>query len=152
MADGYQSETAILSLKGVTAFWENKNGTTADTATSRPATLKDITLDVKRGELLVIVGPVGSSKSSLILAILRELVPAEGAVTGTTKFAYCAQEPWIMSSCVRDNILFGLPFDAKKYQEVIDVCALRSDLALLQNGDMTVIGDRGINLSGQCCC
>ena len=61
---------------------------------------------------------------------------------------YVAQTPWIFHGTVRDNILFGLPFDQDMYNKVIDVCALRPDLQMLSAGDLTEIGDRGINLSG----
>ncbi len=62
--------------------------------------------------------------------------------------SYCAQAPWIFFASLRENILFSSDYDDEWYNKVIDSCCLRRDLSLLPNGDMTVIGERGINLSG----
>ncbi|RCN49284.1 ABC transporter, ATP-binding protein [Ancylostoma caninum] len=64
------------------------------------------------------------------------------------KVAYVPQLPWIQNMTVRDNILFGKPFDKSRYNEVLNACALKPDLKILTNGDMTEIGEKGINLSG----
>lgn len=63
--------------------------------------------------------------------------------------AYCSQVPWIMAATLRDNITFGLPYDAERFAKVIDACALQQDLSELPGADLTEIGERGINLSGQ---
>ena len=62
--------------------------------------------------------------------------------------SYSAQTAWIQHASLRDNILFGSPFDPKRYDDVIDCCCLRPDLELLEFGDGTSIGERGIKLSG----
>ena len=113
-------------------------------------TLRSITLDVKRGELLAVCGLVGSGKSSLIAAALGMMEHRGGQIArrkGTT-VALAGQVPWIMNASVKDNILFGKPFRKDAYENVLDVCCLRDDLMQLKDADETEIGERGINLSG----
>lgn len=62
--------------------------------------------------------------------------------------SYCAQTPWLQHQSIKENILFGTPFDAARYADVLDACALRPDLKILEDGDETEIGARGISLSG----
>ncbi|TMW69140.1 hypothetical protein Poli38472_001296 [Pythium oligandrum] len=111
--------------------------------------LKNVDFQVRKGEFAVVHGPVGAGKSSLLAAILGELPSATGKVfVRTEKVAYYSQQSWIQHLTIRDNILFGLPFDAKKYERVIDACGLVKDLAQFPAGDMTEIGQKGVNLSG----
>ena len=113
------------------------------------AVMTDVNIKVPHGSLCAVVGPVGSGKSTLCASILNEAVLGEGSnVTLNGNVAYVAQTAWILNKTVRDNILFGLPFDEEKYNRVIDACSLRHDLKILEDGDMTEIGERGINLSG----
>lgn len=108
-----------------------------------------LTFGVKRGELCAIVGSVGSGKSSLLLGAIGEMHKVSGDVTwGAKRIAYCAQSAWIQNATLRDNILFGQPWDEARYWECIERAELPADLALLQNGDMTEIGERGVTLSG----
>ncbi|CAH2063058.1 unnamed protein product [Thlaspi arvense] len=110
--------------------------------------IEDINFEVKKGELAAIVGTVGAGKSSLLASILGEMHKISGnvRVCGTT--AYVAQTSWIQNGTVQDNILFGLPMDSSKYNEVLKVCCLDKDLHMMEFGDQTEIGERGINLSG----
>jgi ABC-type multidrug transport system fused ATPase/permease subunit len=110
--------------------------------------LSDVSLSVEPGALFAVVGPVGSGKSSLCNAVLNEMVLAEGAVSVRGSLAYAAQSPWILNGSLRDNIVFGRPFDEKRYWRVVRACQLEHDLSLLDDGDLTAIGERGINLSG----
>jgi len=111
--------------------------------------LKDVNIHVSTGTLCAIVGPVGSGKSTLCSAILNEAVLGEGSrVALHGSVAYVAQTAWILNKTVRDNILFGLPYDKERYEQVIDACSLRHDIGILEDGDQTEIGERGINLSG----
>ncbi|KAG9348188.1 hypothetical protein JZ751_001923 [Albula glossodonta] len=100
-------------------------------------TLHCIDLTVPQGKLVGICGSVGSGKTSLISAILGQMTLLEGTVAVSGDFAYVAQQAWILNASLRDNILFG-----KEYEEE------RPDLAILPNGDLTEIGERGANLSG----
>lgn len=112
-----------------------------------PKHLENINFVANAGELVMVVGHVGSGKSSLLAAILGEIGSRAGTVTVDGSLAYASQEAWIKNATVRDNILFGAPFDAERYEAVLDACSLRDDLAILRAGDMTEIGERGINLS-----
>ena len=115
--------------------------------------LEDVSLRVRVGEFVGICGTVGSGKSSLLLAMLGELwgmkraqLPPRVHVCG--RVAYVAQEAWIQNATLRANVLFGLPYDERRYRRVLEAVALTADLRQLPAGDMTEIGEGGINLSG----
>ncbi|OUM63265.1 hypothetical protein PIROE2DRAFT_43511 [Piromyces sp. E2] len=110
--------------------------------------LKDVYLHIKKNSLTAIVGTVGSGKSSLINAIIGEMKREAGKITIGGSFSYCSQQAWIQNATVRENILFGREYDKEFYDQVIECCALTHDLEHFSNGDMTEIGERGINLSG----
>ncbi|XP_055919617.1 multidrug resistance-associated protein 1-like isoform X7 [Eupeodes corollae] len=112
------------------------------------AILKNINMEVKKNSLVAIVGTVGSGKSSIISAFLGEMDKLNGRVNTVGSVAYVPQQAWIQNATLRDNILFGKEYDRKRYQKVIDACALRSDIQMLSAGDKTEIGEKGINLSG----
>lgn len=110
--------------------------------------LKNINLRINKGELTAIVGTVGSGKSSLLASILGEMHRISGKVQVCGTTAYVAQTSWIQNGTIEENILFGLPMNRQKYNEVIRVCCLEKDLEMMEYGDQTEIGERGINLSG----
>ena len=110
--------------------------------------LKNINFQAKKGELACIVGKVGSGKSCLIQGILGDLFRVKGFVSVHGKVAYVSQVPWIMNGTVRDNILFGHKFDPDFYEKTIKACALTIDLGILVDGDQTLVGEKGISLSG----
>ncbi|WVQ72026.1 hypothetical protein IAR50_001570 [Cryptococcus sp. DSM 104548] len=110
--------------------------------------LDDITLDIPKGSLTAIVGPIGSGKSSLLQGLMGEMRRTAGSVTFSGSTALCAQTPWIQNATVRDNILFGQPFDEERYWNTIRDASLEADFELLDDGDSTQIGEKGINLSG----
>ncbi|CAM6096367.1 unnamed protein product [Calypogeia fissa] len=111
-------------------------------------TLKNIDIQVRSGSLAAIVGTVGSGKSALLSCLLGEMEKVSGNVALSGTVAYVAQSAWIQNGTVKDNILFGKAFDESSYKETLRVCALASDLAQMQDGDQTEIGEKGINLSG----
>ncbi|KAF0769463.1 multidrug resistance-associated protein 4-like isoform X1, partial [Aphis craccivora] len=111
-------------------------------------TLENINLTVKSGHLVAVIGPIGAGKSSLIHAILRELPIFKGKISVHGVLSYASQEPWIFSGTIQQNILFGSPMDKERFKEVIDVCALKNDLEHFPLGDETIVGERGITLSG----
>ncbi|XP_046852739.1 ATP-binding cassette subfamily C member 4-like isoform X2 [Xenia sp. Carnegie-2017] len=108
----------------------------------------NITFTTTVGELLMIIGPVGCGKSSLLLAMLREIPLVNGDVQMAGRVAYVSQQPWVFSGSIKENITFGKDFDQEKYDEVVKVCALKKDIDSFVKGDETLVGDRGINLSG----
>ena len=131
--------------------------------------LRDLNLAFPKGELSVVSGKTGSGKSLLLASILGEAdilagrVMVPRAVAHEERFdaqatpanwiitdaiAFVAQIPWLENASLKDNILFGLPYDEKRYNKVLDACALRKDLEILPDGDLTEVGANGINLSG----
>ncbi|XP_014513599.1 ABC transporter C family member 10 [Vigna radiata var. radiata] len=111
-------------------------------------TLRNINLEVRPGQKVAICGEVGSGKSTLLASILREVSMTQGELEVYGKFAYVSQTAWIQSGTVRENILFGADMDAEKYQVTLHRSSLLKDLELFPNGDLTEIGERGVNLSG----
>ncbi|XP_041799450.1 multidrug resistance-associated protein 5 [Chelmon rostratus] len=130
---------------------ESPQSTISSTQSIRPPlhkTLHRIDLRVKKGSLVGICGGVGSGKSSLLSALLGQMTLLEGNVAASGGFAYVSQQAWILNDSLKENILFGNEYDQDKYNAVLEACCLLQDLAELQYGDMTEIGERGANLSG----
>ncbi|XP_012230272.1 ATP-binding cassette subfamily C member 4-like [Linepithema humile] len=150
-----------IKLQRVSANWINGQ---------LPPTLCNISMTVKPGELCALVGAVGSGKSSMLQLLLKELNPGAGCVLFThessqndvqskasssylsdnpnLRISYASQEPWLFGGTVRDNILFGQAYDKTRYTQVANVCALTKDFRQFPQGDMTIVGDRGVSLSG----
>ncbi|KAJ4165019.1 hypothetical protein LMH87_006668 [Akanthomyces muscarius] len=131
--------------------------------------LRDLNLSFPQGELSVISGKTGTGKSLLLSSLIGEVDLLAGKVLmppvpplderNDTKahkgnwilpgtVAYVSQSPWLENATLRDNITFGLPYDEERYNTVVEVCALRKDLDILEDGDQTELGANGINLSG----
>nr|XP_027202814.1 canalicular multispecific organic anion transporter 2-like [Dermatophagoides pteronyssinus] len=112
-------------------------------------TIHDINLTIRKHQLIGIVGGVGSGKSSLLSACLGEMEKLnDGRVEIDGRIAYVPQEAWILNATIRDNILLNKKYDEKKYKKVLDTCALQLDMAMFAAGDLTEVGEKGINLSG----
>ncbi|KUF82936.1 Multidrug resistance-associated protein 1 [Phytophthora nicotianae] len=138
VAEKYVAKDAIVAVKHGEFAWD-KDGFSM---------LRDVNFEVKTGEFVVIQGPVGCGKSSLCSALLGEMEKRKGTVFVGGSVAYYSQQPWIQNMTLKDNILFGHQFDRTKYEKVLDACALTRDLESLSAGDLTEIGERGVNLSG----
>lgn len=110
--------------------------------------LKDVNLDIEPGRLVAVVGAVGSGKSSLMSALLGEMHSTKGFINIRGSLAFVPQQAWIQNATLKDNILFGSPHEEERFKKVIQACALAPDLELLPGGDLTEIGEKGINLSG----
>ncbi|XP_014467782.1 PREDICTED: probable multidrug resistance-associated protein lethal(2)03659 isoform X2 [Dinoponera quadriceps] len=136
---GDQNKEYIISIENATTKWlvEEKENT-----------LQNITIKVRPGELIAVVGQVGAGKSSLMNVILKELPLQSGTIKVNSGVAYASQEPWLFAGSVRQNILFGRKMDQIRYDRVIKVCQLKRDFSLLPYGDKTIVGERGISLSG----
>lgn len=115
---------------------------------SENMTLTNINLHIPRGALVTVVGKVGSGKSSLLASLLGEMPKLSGEVEVRGTTAYVAQTAWIQNGTIQDNILFGSPMNRTKYEDILQRCALEPDLAQMEFGDQTEIGERGINMSG----
>ena len=110
--------------------------------------LDSVSLRVRAGECAMVIGATGSGKSSLLGAVIGDMEPLAGRIRTAGRIAYVAQSAWIQNGSLRDNVLFGAPWDAAWYNEVLRCCALLPDLQALPAGDATEIGEKGINLSG----
>ncbi|EFJ44543.1 ABC transporter, partial [Volvox carteri f. nagariensis] len=117
--------------------------------------LGQVDLRVRPGELVCVVGRVGSGKSSLLSAALGEMELVEeldqerGDVVGLGgRVAYVAQQAWIVNATVVENVTMGKPFDEEKWARCVEASALGPDLELLPAGRDTEIGEKGVNLSG----
>eukprot|EP00794_Sanderia_malayensis_P019839 gene19839-21781_t len=116
-----------------------------------PFCLQDINLGIRKGELVGVIGKVGSGKSSLIAAVTAEMERKSGQVSVAENldgFGFTSQDAWIQHATIRDNILSGRPFYQDIYDDVIECCALKEDLALFSAGDLTEVGENGVTLSG----
>lgn len=112
-------------------------------------TLRDITLHMEAGSLTAVVGYVGASKSSFLQLILKELpIESGGSVNILGSVSYASQEPFLFSGSIRQNILFGQPYDSERYRTVTRICALEQDFRQFSHKDNTIIGERGTTLSG----
>ncbi|OAQ99803.1 hypothetical protein LLEC1_00714 [Akanthomyces lecanii] len=110
--------------------------------------LRDIDIKFSEGGLNVLTGDSGSGKSTMLLALLGETLKESGSVTRQEDVAYAPQTAWLQAGTIRENILFYNAYDEERYRNVVDACCLDVDLAAMQHGDQTVIGDGGFALSG----
>lgn len=134
-----KEDTPGVFMKNASAKWIPE---------STEYTLSKVTLRATPGKLIAVIGPVGAGKSSLLHAILKELPLTQGSIEVVGKVSYASQEPWLFAGSVRQNILFGLPMDKHHYKTVIRNCSLERDFTLLPYADKTIVGERGISLSG----
>eukprot|EP00871_Galdieria_phlegrea_P001718 jgi/Galph1/2547/GphlegSOOS_G1226.1 len=136
--------TVVAGMRGGGYYWNRKD-------MKREPILKDIHMQVKRGQLVAIVGPVGSGKTSILNALLGEMVydhrgDSIGFIKG--RISYSPQVSWVINQTFRENVLFGEKYDEQRYYQTLECCALFPDLEILPAGDRTEIGEKGINLSG----
>ena len=110
--------------------------------------LDNINLKLYSGQLTTIIGSIGSGKTTFLLSFLKEIPSTEGNLLFNGRVAYVEQEPTIFSGTVRSNILFGLEYDESLYKKVVRACALLEDFKQLEGGDLAIVGERGITLSG----
>ncbi|CDF90036.1 ZYBA0S05-07448g1_1 [Zygosaccharomyces bailii CLIB 213] len=162
--DEAHSSLPTVEINNATFLWKSEksikgNGEHDEEANVETslAALKNIDhFEAKKGALTCVVGRVGSGKSTLLRAVLgqlpcisgsQELVAPEVIVRAKT-VAYCPQSPWVMNASIKDNILFGHRYDENYYNLTIKACQLIPDLKILADGDETLVGEKGISLSG----
>ncbi|XP_069110716.1 ATP-binding cassette sub-family C member 3-like [Argopecten irradians] len=132
------SEGDAVVIRDGEFLWDEDIGTT----------LSDINIHVPVGGLVAVVGQVGAGKSSLVSAILGEMKKVKGKVNVKGTVSYIPQQAWIQNATLKENILFGENLHQQRYDEIVEACALVSDIDMLPGGDQTEIGEKGINLSG----
>lgn len=128
-----------VKMEKVSAKWEKS---------SSDETIANMSFHIENGSKIAIIGRVGAGKSSVMQVILGELPIENGDIVVNGKISYAAQESWLFSGSIRQNILFGEPLDEDRYNAVIEACSLTRDIELWPNGDNTIVGERGMNLSG----
>ncbi|WCJ36773.1 ABC transporter C family member 10 [Euphorbia peplus] len=128
-----------VSIKSADFSWEENS--------SKP-TLRNVSLVIRPGEKIAVCGEVGSGKSTLLAAILGEIPNTQGTIHVSGRIAYVSQTAWIQTGTIQENILFGSAMDRQRYHDTLERCSLVKDLELLPFGDLTEIGERGVNLSG----
>ncbi|KAF8838120.1 P-loop containing nucleoside triphosphate hydrolase protein [Paxillus ammoniavirescens] len=110
--------------------------------------LSNVNISIRTGSLTAIVGNVGSGKSSLLSAIIGEMMRVSGEIQCNGSIAYCAQQPWVQTTTIQDNILFGRPLDLQQLQKAIHTTCFDSDLETFPHGMATQMSEKGNNLSG----
>ena len=110
--------------------------------------LHEISFNVPARSLAVVTGPVGSGKSTLLSALAGELPISSGEIVYSGNIVYVPQTAWLFSGSIRDNILFGKPYNKDEFANVLEVCDLQKDVRRLPQGDLTFVGERGVVLSG----
>ncbi|KAG1749648.1 uncharacterized protein EDB91DRAFT_1334077 [Suillus paluster] len=149
-----EDESDLIGFRDAVFAWSNESGGSL-TPSKRKFRLRiDGEVYFQRGGINLVVGPTGSGKTSVLMALLGEMhfmpsgpmswfnLPRKGGV------AYAAQESWVQNETIRDNILFGAPYDEIRYKNVLHQCALERDLTLFEAGDKTEVGEKGLTLSG----
>ncbi|CAE6506129.1 unnamed protein product [Rhizoctonia solani] len=141
-----------IGLQDATFIW-HLNPSEAEDPVKSHANFKlaDITLEFPLGRLTLITGATGSGKSSILAALLGEMMCVAGQVYLDKRrhaVSYAGQHPWLEHATIRENILYGLPYNQARYEAVLDACALRPDLRIFPAGDQTEIGEKGVSLSG----
>ncbi|CAF0969687.1 unnamed protein product [Rotaria sordida] len=128
-----------IDIQNLSSNWENAS-----------FHLRDVTFSAQTGELIIIIGSIASGKSSLLMTLLGEMKMTSGTIklNRNARFCYVPQESWIFSGSIKENILFGMEFNEKKFNESIYAAGLDTDLENFQYGDSTLVGDNGIILSG----
>lgn len=138
----------VLKVDSLAAAWGGgKSGNEASTAAP---VISGISMHVKRGELVAVVGPVGCGKSALLLSILGELRRTAGCVERVQQVGFSSQPPFLMTNTVKDAITGGRcgSADEARYTRILRACALLRDFSMWPRGDATRIGERGVTLSG----
>lgn len=131
--------TSKIHLHRLKAKWNPK---------SIDPTLEGINLEIHSGSLTIVIGTIGSGKSSLLQTILGELSLEGGMLKTNGTYSYCSQEPWLFSGSLRQNILFDMEMNKERYKTVLNACSLNQDIEGWPERDNTVIGERGHKLSG----
>ncbi|KAF8154768.1 multidrug resistance-associated ABC transporter [Crassisporium funariophilum] len=171
-----EEQSKTVAFQSCTVTWPQDRATSSNAASAASTprhkfVLVDLTMNFPQGELSLICGKLGAGKTLVLLALLGEADILAGQVLcprsppdSLAKFsgvwvrkedwivsgvcAYVPQAAWLRNASIKENILFNLPYDEDRYMKTLEVCALVSDLDILEDGDESEIGERGVNLSG----
>ncbi|KAF1745089.1 LOW QUALITY PROTEIN: hypothetical protein MXB_2975 [Myxobolus squamalis] len=143
-SEGYHVETEISDEKAIIRFFDASFSFISD----NPPFLKNINFCSQSRSLHILIGANGSGKSTFLYSLLNEACIESGRLEIFGKMEYAPQQPWIRNASLRSNIIGENAFDLPKYNQVIKLCELETDINLLPAGDITEIGEKGINLSG----
>ena len=135
-------ENYAIQLENFNGYWHIPEGE------EKKPVLKKINLSIQKGKFYGLCGPVGCGKTSLFQVFLNELPFYNGSAQIKGKVSYCEQDLVIFSWTIRENILFGRPFDPQRYAQVVEASCLLRDFELLEHGENTLVGEKGITLSG----
>jgi len=142
---------AILARSLQLGYHEQHPGVGDATRTEdRPivTVLSFVNLEVHRGELCLVAGPIGCGKSTLLATLAGARSPLSGVCQVNGSCAYASQKPFLLNASVRENIIFTQPFDLDRYQDAVRRAALEADFTALAQGDATPVGEQGVQLSG----
>lgn len=128
-----------LSVSGLSCKLDNS---------SEKFLLRDISFVARENSLTVVTGPVGGGKSTLLATIAGEVTKTSGEIFCQGTIAYVPQSAWVFPGTIRENILFGEPFEAQRYADVLKACSLAEDISRFPQGDLTYVGERGVVFSG----
>ena len=159
--EDYFERSSEVEFQNASIGWPSAQP--SDTAFS----LTDLNLKFPAGKLSLVSGRTGSGKTLLLNAIIGEAEKLRGRICRPQaphqrfdklankstwilegQIAYVSQTPWIENASVKQNILYGLPYDQGRYRSTLRDCALESDLKIMPDGEDTEIGAGGINISG----
>jgi ABC-type multidrug transport system fused ATPase/permease subunit len=162
-----------VGCKDATIAWPRTGGPAVQgsAASSAAFALRSVSLEAVPGALNLVCGKIGAGKTLLLLGLLGECdvldgevscphtpadaIPLEGSAAKATgawlcpdRSAYMPQATFLINATVRDNILFGTEWDEVRYADTLNACGLLPDLAILEDGDETEVGESGVGLSG----
>ncbi|KAG5656426.1 hypothetical protein KAF25_000013 [Fusarium avenaceum] len=137
-SEGHEMNGLAIEVSNASISWSEKH-----------PILRDLTFTVERSQLVLLLGPVASGKTTLLKALLGEVQNVTGTIKLHTKsLAWCEQSPWLLNQTIRDNIIGHSNFERVLYREVVKACDLEKDFDQLAQGDSTIIGSKGLALSG----
>ena len=120
------------------------------TKSSASFKLSGLTFSIEEGDLIAVVGKVGSGKTTFISSLLGETYTKGRTIfiKEGLRLSYVEQDPFITSDTLKNNVLFGLDYNEAKFKRVVELACLSEDLLQLVKGAETLIGERGVNISG----
>lgn len=135
------NEKNAIEMINCSFFWSYQN--------HQKMLLSNLNLCLAKKDHICLYGPVGSGKSTLLFSIMGQTHCSTGEIrVFSQKIAYVSQKPWLQNTTIKENILFGLPYDEKRYYKTLMKCSLIEDIDQLEYADDTIVGENGAKLSG----